>query len=60
MFRKYFENTRHYTCRDCGKDFTHNFLQWFWTILHNDISRHRYVKCPHCKHRHWLQAKRIM
>jgi DNA-directed RNA polymerase subunit RPC12/RpoP len=59
MFRKYFENTRHYTCPKCGKDFSHNFWQWLFTIVHDDITRHRLVKCPHCRTRHWIKANEV-
>lgn len=60
MFKRYFENTRSYQCPDCGNDFKHSFWQWFTVLFKNDISRHRYVKCPHCGARHWLQAKKVM
>ena len=55
-FKKYYENTRHFQCPECGTHFSLSFWQWFGTLFHNHITRHAYVKCPYCKARHWLQA----
>lgn len=59
MLKNYFENTRHFKCPECGRYFTHSFWQWLGTAMHFDITRHRYVKCPYCKTRHWLQARKV-
>ena len=56
MFKKYFDNRR---CPECGRYFELNFWQWFAALVHNDISRHRYVKCPYCKTKHWLKAEKV-
>ena len=60
MFRKYYQNTIHYHCQKCDKDFDLNFWQWFVTTMKFDITRHRYVKCPYCGEYHWRQAKKVM
>ena len=57
---KYFRNTSTYQCRECKHIWTQNVVQWFCTIVHFDITRHRYVKCPRCGARHWLQAKEVV
>ena len=59
MFKKYYENTRHFKCVECGHDFTHSFWRWLFVGMKFDITRHRYVKCPRCGVRHWLQAKKV-
>ena len=59
MFKNYYENTRTFKCAECKHIWTHNFWQWLFTLVHNDITRHRYVKCPRCGARHWLQAKKV-
>ena len=59
MFKKYFDNRRIFNCPECGRYFELNFWQWFFTLIHNDISRHRYIKCPYCKIGHWLEAKKV-
>ena len=56
-YKKYFENRRHFKCPECGTHFSLTFWQWILTC-HNDISRHRYVKCPYCKIHHWLKAEK--
>ena len=58
MFENYFENTRHFTCAECGHDFTLTFWQWLWTMKF-DFARYRYVRCPECGIRHWLKAKKV-
>lgn len=58
MFKRYFENTRYFQCSECKHCFTLSFWQWL-IVMHFDITRHRYVKCPRCGVRHWLQAKRV-
>jgi DNA-directed RNA polymerase subunit RPC12/RpoP len=59
MLKKYYYNTRTYRCAECKYVWTQNFLQWFFTIVHFDITRHRYVKCPRCGAKHWLQAEKV-
>ena len=60
MFKKYYENTRHFTCIECDKDFSLNFWQWLFVAMKFDFCRCRYVKCPHCGERHWHIAKKVM
>ena len=61
MFKRYYENTRHYVCVECGEAFTLTFWQWlFFASMKFDITRHRYVKCPKCGVRHWLQATKVV
>ena len=60
MFRKYFINRSIFKCPECGRYFEQTFWQWFFSLVHNDITRHRYVKCPYCKVRHWLQAAKVV
>ena len=59
IFKKYYENTRRYTCDLCGKDFCYSFWKWLFTPMKFDITRYRYVKCPNCGKRHWLKAKKV-
>ena len=59
MFKRYYENTSYFQCVECGCEFTLTFWQWFFTLFHNDITRHRYVKCPQCGARHWLLARKV-
>lgn len=59
MFKKYYENTRHFKCVECGTHFKLSFWQWIGTLFHNHITRHAYVKCPYCKTRHWLKSIKI-
>lgn len=56
-FKKYYENTRHFQCPECGTHFSLSFWQWLWTMKF-DFVRCRYVRCPYCKVRHWLTAER--
>ncbi len=58
MFKKYYENTSVFQCPECKYIWQQNIWQWIFTLFHNDITRHRYVKCPHCGVRRWLQARR--
>lgn len=60
MFKKYYENTRHYQCPECGTHFTLTFWQWLFTTMKIDFIYYRYVKCPYCKRRHWLKARRVI
>lgn len=60
MFKKYYKNTSTFRCADCKYIWTQGPLQWFLTLFHNDISRHRYVKCPRCGAVHWLKAERMV
>ena len=57
--KKYFENRRHFKCRECDHEFTLGFWQWLWAP-HMDMWRYRHVKCPHCKARHWLKAIEVV
>lgn len=59
MVKKYYENTTHYQCAECKHFFKLTFWQWLFTAMKFDITRHRYVKCPRCGVRHWLQAKKV-
>ena len=56
FLKKYYENTRHFKCPDCGTYFSLSFWKWVGTFFHNHITRHAYVRCPYCKARHWLKA----
>ena len=58
MFKKYFENRRHFKCVGCGHEFTLGFWRWL-CAPHMDMWRDRYVKCPNCGIRHWLCAKKV-
>ena len=60
MLKKYYLNTTTYMCADCKHIWTQNFWQWLLTIMHFDITRHRYVKCPRCGVRHWLKAEKVV
>ena len=59
IFKKYYRNTSTFRCTECKHVWTHNFWQWLLTLVHNDITRHRYVKCPRCGAVHWLQAEKV-
>lgn len=59
MFKKYYENTRTYQCVECKYAWTQSFWQWLFTIMHFDITRHRYVKCPRGSAKQWLQAVKV-
>lgn len=54
-FKKYFENRRHFVCPECNIPFSLSFWKWLWTPK-NDMTRYRYIKCPCCGERNWLQA----
>ena len=59
MFKNYYENTRTFHCPECKHIFTLTFWQWLLTTMKVDFVRYRYVKCPRCGVRHWLQAKKV-
>jgi DNA-directed RNA polymerase subunit RPC12/RpoP len=59
FMKKYYKNTTTFYCAECKHIWNLTFLQWIGTLFHNDITRHRYVKCPRCGARHWLQAERV-
>ena len=59
MFKNYYENTRHFQCTECKHFFTLTFWQWLLTTMKIDFIRYRYVKCPRCGARHWLQAEKV-
>jgi DNA-directed RNA polymerase subunit RPC12/RpoP len=59
MCKNYYANTTYYTCVECGEEFVLTFWQWLFTTMKFDITRHRYVKCPKCGARHWLQAEKM-
>ena len=60
FLKKYYTNTRTFHCQHCNINFTVGFWRWFFTLFHNDITRHRYVKCPFCGERHWRQAIKVV
>lgn len=60
FLKKYYKNTTTFHCAECKHIWTLNFWQWLGTFMHNDITRHRYVKCPRCGARHWLQAEKVV
>lgn len=60
MFHKYYENTSTFQCAECKHIWKMNPLRWFFTLVHNDITRHRYVKCPRCGAYHWLKAEKVV
>lgn len=60
MFKKYYKNTSTFRCADCKYIWTHTPWQWFLTLFHFDITRHRYVKCPRCGATHWLKAEKVV
>ena len=55
MFKRYYENTRHFKCPDCGMYFTQSLWKWTWGMK-IDFVRYRYVRCPYCKTYNWLKA----
>jgi DNA-directed RNA polymerase subunit RPC12/RpoP len=57
--KKYYNNTSVFFCPECNKPFMLSFWQWLGTLVHNDITRHRLVKCPYCGARHWLKARKV-
>ena len=59
MLKKYFYNTSTFKCTECKYIFTLTFWQWLFTIMKVDFVRCRYIKCPRCGARHWLQAKKV-
>ena len=61
MFKKYYKNTSVYQCAECKHIWKLGFWKWlFFFSMKFDITRHRYVKCPRCGARHWLQAKKVV
>lgn len=58
MFKKYYENTNTFKCPECKYIWKLNALQWILTMKFNFI-RYRYVKCPRCGAKHWLQAEKL-
>jgi DNA-directed RNA polymerase subunit RPC12/RpoP len=60
IFKKYYKNITTYQCTECKHIWTQSFWQWLFTLVHNDITRHRYVKCPRCGTHHWLQAEKLV
>ena len=59
VFKKYYENRSTFRCPECGYIFILTVWQWLCALVHNDITRHRYVKCPRCDARHWLKAEKV-
>ena len=60
FLKKYYLNTTTYRCAECKYIWELNFFQWLITTMKFDITRHRYVKCPRCGARHWLQAEKVV
>ena len=60
FLKKYYKNTTTFHCAECKHIWTLTFWQWLGTFMHNDITRHRYVKCPRCGAKHWLQAEKVV
>ena len=60
FLKKYYKNTTTFLCAECKHIWTLNFWQWLGTFMHNDITRHRYVKCPRCDAKRWLQAEKVV
>ena len=59
FIKKYYKNTTTFHCAECKHIWKLNWWQWLYTMKF-DITRHRYVKCPRCGARHWLQAERVV
>lgn len=59
MFKKYYKNASTFRCAECKYIWTYNIWQWLLTFIHNDISRHRYVKCPRCGAQYWLRTEKV-
>ena len=59
MFKKYYENTSTFQCSECRHIWKLHWWQWLFTTMKVDFVRYRYVKCPRCGTRHWLQAKKV-
>jgi DNA-directed RNA polymerase subunit RPC12/RpoP len=58
--KRYYENTSTYKCVECGHVWKLSVWQWlFFVSMKFDITRHRYVKCPACGVKHWLQAEKV-
>ena len=60
FLKKYYKNTTTFRCTQCKYIWTLTFWQWLCALMHNDITRHRYVKCPRCGAKHWLQAEKVV
>ena len=60
FLKKYYCNTTTFRCVHCKYIWTLGWVKWLLTFVHNDITRHRYVKCPRCGAKHWLQAERTV
>lgn len=60
IFKRYFTNTRTFRCEKCNISWSLTFWQWFFTLFHNHISGHAYVKCPFCGERHWRQCVKVV
>ena len=60
FLKKYYKNTTTFHCAECKHIWTLTFWQWLGTFMHNDIPRPRYVKCPRCSAKHWLQAEKVV
>ena len=57
---KYFINTRTFRCEKCNISWSLTFWQWLFTLFHNHISGHAYVKCPFCGVRHWRKCIKVV
>ena len=57
--KKYYENTATFQCAECKHIWKLNWWQWLWTMKF-DMVRYRYVKCPRCGVKHWLQAEKVV
>lgn len=60
FLKKYYTNTSTFQCVECKHIWTLTICQWLSVFVHNDITRHRYVKCPCCGARHWLKAEKVV
>jgi phage FluMu protein Com len=60
MFKRYHLNTRTFRCAKCKYVFALSFWQWLLTTMKVDFVEYRYVKCPRCGARHWLQTKKVV
>lgn len=59
FLKNYYYNTRTFHCKECMHIFNLTFWQWLLTTIKVDFVRYRYVKCPRCGARHWLQAEKV-
>jgi DNA-directed RNA polymerase subunit RPC12/RpoP len=59
FLKKYYKNTTTFRCSECKHVWKLTWWQWLCTIKF-DITRHRYVKCPRCGVRHWIQAEKVV